>query len=183
MEESKAASTSAPASQPTTRAGSAATDAASSAPPTRPGSAFLFDRAQLERERLARQKRLRPDIVPEADAADDDDDDEGQNSDDEDGRSAKRQRVSSTSAPSRANVVPSSTSRASSRGGMSRAASGADTGDGLFFEGELRQTANKHVDPAKDTRPVFRLTDILAPVRTAYMPAAILYLLTPRIAE
>ncbi|KIP12180.1 hypothetical protein PHLGIDRAFT_124343 [Phlebiopsis gigantea 11061_1 CR5-6] len=168
MEESKAeaarsASTATHASASSTPAGSGVQES-SPPPPTRPGGGFPFDRAQMERERLARQKRLRPDIAQdtpsaaaEADGEDDDDDDA------DDTRSAKRQRVSSSSVPARANIVSSSTRTSTPVAGMSKAASGSNTGEGLYFDGELRQTANKHVDPAKDTKPVFRLTDILSP--------------------
>ena len=134
-------------------------------PPTRPGSTFLFDRAQMERERLARQKRLRPDIVQNTDGGGGEDEEESV----EDTRSAKRQRVSSSTVPTRTNVVSSSTKpsmRTTAATGMSTAPSGPDTGEGIYLEGELRQTANKHVEAAKDKRPLFRLTDVLAPVGT-----------------
>lgn len=36
----------------------------------------------------------------------------------------------------------------------------------FFWDGELRQTANAHADRYKDTRPVFRLHDILGEVLT-----------------
>lgn len=124
---------------------------------------FLLDRAQMERERLARQKRLRPDIVASKTTHDstseyeDDEDDEGE-------RGIKRQRVSHSPVPKRG--APSS-SNVQVIAGSSKAGrvEGSRSGDGLFFDGELRQTANKHTEPGKDTRPVFRLTDILAPVR------------------
>lgn len=124
----------------------------------RASSSFIPDRAQLERERLARQKRLRPDIVHDAKGDSEDDDEEVGG----DVRSAKRQRVSPSafSAP-RANVAFSSTSAAKSAT-TTRSNSASDAS--LFFDGELRQTANKHAESSKDTRPVFRLTEIIAPV-------------------
>ena len=43
--------------------------------------------------------------------------------------------------------------------------SAANEGSGLFWDGELRQTANAHVDRQRDNRPVFRLSEIISPVR------------------
>ena len=169
MEESKAeAARSAPA---TSHASGSSTPASSSiqepssTPAARPGGSFLSERAQMERERLARQKRLRPDLAQDTRAAADTDEDEDEEEAD-DTRNPKRQRVSSSSAPPRVNVVSSSTRTSAPGAGTSKVVSEADTGEGLYFDGELRQTsANKHVDPAKDKMPVFRLTDILSPVR------------------
>ncbi|KDQ19959.1 hypothetical protein BOTBODRAFT_152571 [Botryobasidium botryosum FD-172 SS1] len=36
----------------------------------------------------------------------------------------------------------------------------------LFYDGEVRQTANRHADPAKDTKPLFRLTEIFGDTST-----------------
>lgn len=115
----------------------------------------------MERERLARQKRLRPDIAQDTNGAAGGEDEEETV---EDTRSAKRQRVSSSTVLARTNIVSSSTRTSTPATGMSRASSGSDTGEGFYFDGELRQTANKYVEPARDNRPVFRLSDILAPV-------------------
>ncbi|KAI0820137.1 phospholipase D/nuclease [Trametes gibbosa] len=136
-------------------------------------ASFLSERAQLERERLARQKRLRPEIYSGTD----------QNAGQSDGdieellHDPKRQRVSSSSGVGtrRANASRSilSSTATTSTAAPSRAAgpsskkpppqSGVTAARNLFFDGELRQTANKHVDPLKDRRPVFRLSEILAP--------------------
>ncbi|GJE97021.1 tyrosyl-DNA phosphodiesterase [Phanerochaete sordida] len=150
--------------------GSSGSSVAEASPPapTRPGSAFLFDRAQLERERLARQARLRPDIAAGKRARDDDEGGEpGEPGDggagaagagagagvgasaSAGGPGTKRQRVSPLSHAPRADVLHSS------RGAPARAE------EGLFWAGALRQTANKHAEPAKDARPVFRLTEVL----------------------
>ncbi|EPQ56055.1 phospholipase D/nuclease [Gloeophyllum trabeum ATCC 11539] len=89
-------------------------------------SSFLSERAQLEKARLERQKRLRGDTGSA----------EGEGS------------PSSSSAPP-----------AKSATGMAYTApSGSEP---LFWDGELRQTANKHVDPKKDTQPTFRLSEII----------------------
>ncbi|KAI0633159.1 phospholipase D/nuclease [Trametes polyzona] len=115
---------------------------ASNPPPTSStASSFLSERAKLERERLARQKRLRPDVdnAPKRpaevlDVDEDDDDDLDQ--------------------PSSAKSTPASASASVGRGANSPE---------LFLDGELRQTANKYVNPQKDKRPVFRLSEIIGP--------------------
>ncbi len=132
-------------------------------PLTRPGGAFLFDRAQLERERLARQKRLRPDIVHNRGNEDEEDEEV------EEQPNAKRQRFPpSLTSAQRANMPSSSTRSVASTSVntnlIAQTGSAAGRSESLFWEGELRQTANKHVDLDKDVRPVFRLTEILAPV-------------------
>lgn len=136
---------------------------------SRSGSAFLADRAEMERQRLERQKRQRPDIshtknvIPkeeeDSDIVIDDDSDHV--------RETKRQRVSSSVPTARTNA-PSSSQPSRSTTTGSRPPVG-DNREELFYEGELRQTANKHVDRAKDTRPVFRLTEILSPVSLSDM--------------
>ena len=176
MAVSKAASghSSTSASQHASRASSSSVQEMTPLASSRPGGAFLFDRAQMERERLERQKRLRPDVAsaPTSASASSSTHQDNEEDEDEDAagtRSAKRQRVSSSSYTQRTNALSSSRTvtpaRTSSGPGRSR---NEGEGNELFFEGELRQTANKHVDPAKDTRPLFRLTDILAPVRPPY---------------
>ncbi|OJT09751.1 Tyrosyl-DNA phosphodiesterase 1 [Trametes pubescens] len=153
--------TAATAPQPTMPAGTHTFPSSSTAP-------VLSDRAKMEQERIARLKRLHPDIDPGVNRAADGSDDEvdgGQQP-----RDAKRQRISSSRVGARrANVsapvssstpAPASTYRGAGQGAAS--SSGAASRN-LYFDGELRQTANKHVDPQRDRRPVFRLTDILAP--------------------
>ncbi|KAH9851198.1 phospholipase D/nuclease [Lenzites betulinus] len=145
------------------------------AAPTASSSAtsFLSERAQLERERRERQKRLRPDIYSGGGQDADHSDEEVQEVQQP---NAKRQRISSSSVGARrANAPPSTLSSAatSSTVASSQAAgpsaqrrppqTAASVTPNLFFDGELRQTANKHVDPQKDRRPVFRLSEILAP--------------------
>ena len=41
---------------------------------------------------------------------------------------------------------------------------GSSTHSERFWDGAIRQTANRHVDTKKDTRPIIRLSDIIAPV-------------------
>ncbi|KAG0694966.1 tyrosyl-DNA phosphodiesterase-domain-containing protein [Suillus ampliporus] len=119
-----------------------------------PAASFLSERAQMERERLERLKRVR-----------------GQDADDR-GHSpppAKRQHVSSSEihANGRANNVASASSSSVFPGSLasSRAASAArppvPTSEQMFWDGELRPTANKHSEPRQDGKPTFRLTEVL----------------------
>lgn len=105
-------------------------------------SLFLAERATLERERLARQKRLRPNIEQ--------DDDES--SEERDEPPSKRPKSNTATTSSSQNLPPKTSS-----------------GEPLFWDGEIRQTANRHALPSKDKKPVFRLTEILGNrVRTRY---------------
>lgn len=135
--------------------------AASSASGT---NSLLMDRRRMEEERLARQKRLRPGIVQSSANVSDEEDEEDDGMLDG-GRSAKRQRLSST-IPSarRANATSSSNPTGVTN---ARASGSATSQEPLFWNGELRQTANAHVDPEKDTRPVFRLSDVIGLVSTS----------------
>ncbi|KAL7278790.1 hypothetical protein ACG7TL_007799 [Trametes sanguinea] len=146
--------------------------AAETAPGPAPSAAtsFLSQRAQDERARLERLKRRRPDLEPTTRPAQEDSDDEIVEIEPP---SAKRQHLSSSSrgVARRANAYASASSSnpipgpsTASNSGLRRAnASPSNDGSGFFWDGELRQTANAHVEPRKDTRPLFRLTNILAP--------------------
>jgi hypothetical protein len=103
-------------------------------------------RAQMEQERVARQKRLRREA--------------GLDDDDIEQPPAKRQHVSSPSA-SRTNSYSSSAS--TSR--VVQSTSTIPTIDRIFWDGEMRQTANMHAEPRRDGKPTFRLTDVLGKVR------------------
>ncbi|KAK7688570.1 hypothetical protein QCA50_008108 [Cerrena zonata] len=116
-------------------------------------STFPFDRAQLERDRLARLKRLRPDLA-EAQSSSGTKNEDSDNEDDRE-RDSKRQRVSNSSSAIRRSDLSSSTASSST--------SQSPNTENIFWSGELRQTANKHVDKLKDIRPIFTLTDTLAP--------------------
>ncbi len=113
-------------------------------------STFLSERAQLEKERRERQKRLRSQAgLP--------------NSDDE--RPAKRHHLFSSSVRSRADRSSSSTVPSdSARQSPATPLVVLPDGEELFFEGELRQTATQHGEPRRDGRPTFRLTQILGKV-------------------
>lgn len=132
---------------------------------------FLSERAQLEKERLARQKRLRGDTVdrissqgptPSTSTTDSE-------SDDDDLRkpAVKRQHL----APSRQGKTLQQSKSKGSTGVIDEVPKpGASPNSSanqpqLFWKGEIRQTANMHVDPKKDARPTFRLSDIIGEVR------------------
>ncbi|PIL25690.1 hypothetical protein GSI_11440 [Ganoderma sinense ZZ0214-1] len=128
----------------------------------------MSERAQMEKERLERLKRRRPDLHQQVNTVvlDDDSDNE-----EEHARGAKRQHISSSSSVARrANTRTSTSSSTATTAASSRSASrpaNAAAGSGhapeVFWDGELRQTANRHVIPAKDKRPLFRLSEILTP--------------------
>ncbi|KAI9431173.1 phospholipase D/nuclease [Lactarius indigo] len=112
---------------------------AAAAPPS--VSAFLTERAQLEQERLARLKRLRGD------------------SEDTNGAAP----------PPPKRPTPSRTTSSSPDSQDGRRRKGKEVADDpeeaeVFWTGELRQTANKHVDPRRngeDGKPIFRLSQII----------------------
>lgn len=121
-----------------------------------PAASFLSERAQMERERLERLKRVR-----------------GQDADDGGRMSplAKKQHIpSEMHANGRANIASASSSSVpSSSSASSRSASttinNIPTSEQLFWNGELRPTANKHCQPRQDGKSTFRLTEVLGSVR------------------
>ncbi|KDR78204.1 hypothetical protein GALMADRAFT_245252 [Galerina marginata CBS 339.88] len=108
-------------------------------------STFLSERAQLEKERRERQKRLRP--SSDRDSTTEEDDSESEEP------PAKRHQVSHSN-PSymRSNISGVSSSKTSNS---------VPTMEQVFWNGELRQTATQHAEPRKDGRPTFRLTEVL----------------------
>lgn len=130
-------------------------------------NSFLSERAQLEKERLARQKRLRGNIddrvssqgpTPSTSTADSESDD-----DDLQKPTAKRQHLAT---PRPVRTLQQSKSKGSAN--FVKVAPKPDTSSGtsinqpqMFWKGEIRQTANMHVDSGKDTEPTFRLSDII----------------------
>ncbi|KJA22168.1 hypothetical protein HYPSUDRAFT_41333 [Hypholoma sublateritium FD-334 SS-4] len=105
-------------------------------------SIFLSERAQLEKERMERLKRLRPQSTQESTAEDDDSESEDP--------PAKRHQVST----SRSSFIRSNLPGISS-------AKSVPADEQTFWNGELRQTATMHAEPRKDGQPTFRLTDVL----------------------
>lgn len=124
------------------------------AQPSASTNTFLSERAQLEKERRERQKRLR-----KAQGLPDSDDDLRAVSDEEDlGQpNAKRQRLSSSSVSYigqtnvRTSAVPSSSKLGPIQGSF-------------FWDGEWRPTATLGVEPRKDGRSTFRLSEVLGDV-------------------
>lgn len=115
---------------------------------------FLSERAQMEKERRERQKRMRKEA-----GLDDDDNDQQAG-----GRSAKRQHLSSSSGVRTNNGRPSPGSSSPQNAGSSKAAVHVPTIEQVFWDGEFRQTATRYAEPRKDGRPTFRLTEILGEV-------------------
>ncbi|CAE6457156.1 unnamed protein product [Rhizoctonia solani] len=114
-----------------------------------PMAAFRAERIKMEQERLARLKRRRPTPPPLDNDVDEDDEEETTE------RPSKR--------PSPVYSSDSLTTSSNLYGGSFN----IPDKSGLFWHGALRQTANKHVTPAQDKKPIFRLTsDILPPPST-----------------
>jgi tyrosyl-DNA phosphodiesterase-1 len=99
-------------------------------------SSFLAERAQLEQQRLARLKRLRSEPHSHC-----------------------------TGPPSKRGASSRETSCTPASGvGSSRPKGTVDEEPNLFWDGELRQTANKHVELGTGGKPVFRLSQIIGDV-------------------
>ena len=118
-------------------------------------SSFLSERAQLEKERRERQKRLRPQASSSSIAAPDEDDDELEQP------PAKRHQVScSNTSFKRSNIRHDSNSQKSRE---------LPTIEQVFWNGELRQTATQNAEPRKDGQATIRLTDVLGKVKAFYL--------------
>ena len=113
-------------------------------------STFLSERAQLEKARRERQKRLRT-----------------QSSEGEYGEQPSKRHHFSSSVTTRTDSLPGS--RSSTAPSDSPRQSPVPPiphpdEEEQFFDGELRQTATQHGEPRHDGRPTFRLTQILGKV-------------------
>ncbi|KAI6046605.1 tyrosyl-DNA phosphodiesterase-domain-containing protein [Pisolithus marmoratus] len=117
---------------------------------------FLIERAQLERERLARLKRPRS----------------GENQDELNSLRHRRQNISTSRTRTDGQIHTPFTSASSSKASNSlnnqKATAAAKPAvnthpvvDQLFWDGELRPTANLHSMPRQDDKPAFRLTEVL----------------------
>lgn len=113
----------------------------------------MSERAQLEKERRARQKRLRK----AQGLPDSDDEEKVQNDEDEERPSAKRQRLSSSSYAGQPNARSSTNSGSQS----------SSSKDSFFWDGEWRPTAVQGSEPREDGRPTFRLSEVLGSVSIA----------------
>ena len=111
-------------------------------------SSFLSERAQLEKERRERQKRLRPPASSSSAAAPDDDDLEEP--------PAKRHQVSCSNLSFKRSDIPHDSS--------SKMSLELPTIEQVFWNGELRQTATQGAEPRKDGQATIRLTDVLGKV-------------------
>ncbi|KAF9480645.1 phospholipase D/nuclease [Pholiota conissans] len=105
-------------------------------------SAFLSERAQLEKQRVERLKRLRPEQPrPSSPETNDSENEEPP---------AKRHQISTSNSSFSRSNVPSVNSSDS-----------VPTIEQVFWKAELRQTATQHAEPRKDGQPTFRLTEVL----------------------
>jgi tyrosyl-DNA phosphodiesterase-1 len=154
---------------------SAAQSASAPAPPaaTPTTAPFMSERAQMEQARLERLKRLRPDLAAAAAMVTP-----------VPAPAAKRARASAppsssgseTESDSGAEGAPPrqrqrvSPPGAAPENGKGKGKAGADDGVLFWDAPELRQTANALVDRAKDTRPTWRLSEIIGPVSRCAMP-------------
>lgn len=136
---------------------------------------FLSERAQLEAERLARSRRrmlaksdgpLTPAYHHEVIKRNRERKEEASSDEAEGSHPPSKKLKFSASGTSNniANVASSSFTKTRE----------SDLGP-FFWDGELRQTANAHVEPSKDTRPVFRLHDILGEVRSFFFLIGFFY--------
>lgn len=111
-------------------------------------AAFISERAQMEKERLERQKRMRATgVLPPS--------------------SPPQKTASSASATN---------GKEKGKGSMKLDVNpplkqnNTANGDGFFWDGEIRQTANMHVEKSKDTKPTFRFSELVGPVSFSFPP-------------
>ncbi|KAJ7816941.1 hypothetical protein B0H14DRAFT_3877662 [Mycena olivaceomarginata] len=120
---------------------------------------FLGDRAQMERERLARQKRVRgpspPPAPPGSSGDSDDDDDSVAGVSGSEGSARKRARLDSTGAAS------GSKNGKSTAGGNGPS---ADSGPRMFPDGAILRIDTQHADASIQDKPeCIRLSELLGP--------------------
>ncbi|KAG5650353.1 hypothetical protein H0H81_012545 [Sphagnurus paluster] len=141
-----------------------------SRPPQAEGSgvsSFLSERAQMEKERRERQKRLRPDSGFDTSLRGGEDD-EGSGLKEP---PAKRQHISSSHGVRTNNGKshPFASHSQTSRSISQNAPANVPMIDQVFWNGELRPTATVHAEPRQDRRSTFRLTEILGKVLEAFL--------------
>ncbi|KIJ61757.1 hypothetical protein HYDPIDRAFT_183128 [Hydnomerulius pinastri MD-312] len=149
------------AKQSTNNSQSRASESQSGTSTTSGSPSFISERAQLEKERLARLKRLR-----------------GENDDDRDGLSEKSQqppvkrphlsalqeRTDKRTNQSTSTITSSSSSSSLVERPTTKIINAKiPVVDQLFWDGELRPTANRHIEPRADGKATFRLTEVLGP--------------------
>lgn len=123
------------------------------APSLSPLAAFRAERAKLEQERLSRLKRRRPDLPSGGPKRDEDD---------EDGTEVRPSKRSSPALTVSSSASVTNENDATNEKVYAGSFNVPDK-SGLFWHGALRQTANKHVYPSQDKKPVFRLTTDILP--------------------
>lgn len=146
-------------------------------------SPFLLDRAAMERERLARQKRLRGDLNAPASSSSDDETDEGEP--DRNGeskkRDAKRRKLGDSLDKPTTTKTPDSSNHAEGKyvhpGQIDTSSKSTDE---LFLKGEVRPTWNEY---AQDKRKRFKIQDVIGDVSRADTPSVVLPELTLRSAR
>lgn len=133
-------------------------------PPTQSTSAspLLFDRLAMERERLARQKRLRPDVTAAASSSDDEDESQEVETKLHPGeqRDAKRRKLngSANAGTSASRAVQRNEPEVSRAAGRSR--------NEVFLDGEVRPTWIAIA--LEDTRKRFKIQDVLGDVSSLF---------------
>jgi tyrosyl-DNA phosphodiesterase-1 len=103
---------------------------------------FLAERAQMEKERQERQRRL---LKQQRKLA------------------AHREDDSDVEEPHAKRLAASHSTNASGKNHKASPPSTSDT-DSIFWNGEFRQTATRHADPRMDNMATFRLTEVLGQV-------------------
>jgi tyrosyl-DNA phosphodiesterase-1 len=134
-------------------------------PPTAGPLSFMAERAKLEQARLERLKRLRPE-TDQPDPAVKRARSSPPSSDTEDDDATELTRpvcvlLRSAALPHLTGDEYDSKPLPAASKGKEKAAKPEDE---IFWNGELRQTANSLADPSKDKRSVFRLSEIIGPV-------------------
>jgi tyrosyl-DNA phosphodiesterase-1 len=132
-------------------------------------SPFLVDRAAMERERLARQKRLRGDVnTPNSSSSDEESDEDEPDHNVESGkRGAKRRKLDEKVERSTAQASSSANNHAEGKHVQyTPSRSLSNSNQELFLKGEVRPTWNEY---ARDDRKRFKIQDVIGDVsRTGY---------------
>ncbi|KAJ9094987.1 hypothetical protein QFC21_005780 [Naganishia friedmannii] len=126
-------------------------------------SPFLLDRAAMERERLARQKRLRGDVNAPNSSSSDEESDEGEPDRDKESkkRGAKRRKVDDSSENPTTQASSSANNHAEGKRDSATSQSLSESREELFLKGEVRPTWNEY---ARDERKRFRIQDVIGDV-------------------
>ncbi|KAJ9120487.1 hypothetical protein QFC24_005160 [Naganishia onofrii] len=124
-------------------------------------SPFLLDRAAMERERLARQKRLRGDVnAPNSSSSDEEsDEDEPDHNGELEKRGAKRRKLDEKVERSTAQASSSANNHAEGKHAQYTSSRYfSNSNQELFLKGEVRPTWNEY---ARDDRKRFKIQDVI----------------------